>query len=229
MNRVKLYAFASLSACTLMACTDPNKKVSGSMHFILGGTSGAVVPGAELAQGAAAGQAAPLTAGTEYIVSPRKAKITFMSIQFRTTTGDGSSPSTFADCTVTYDRSLSSGSTLLDCPFTAPVGEVTQMQLVYSTTVQLLVSDATIGIYSDPTVASKYSTTAPAGGAAFVPMTITIGGEGVTTRGLPVIFATPVTIEEGTTPTLYVTVDMIHTVQMKVNADGTTLTAPGTN
>jgi hypothetical protein len=28
---------------------------------------------------------------------------------------------------------------------------------------------------------------------------------------------------------LYVTVDMIHTVQMKVNTDGTTLTAPGTN
>ena len=170
-----------------------------------------------------------LVPNDEYIVSPRKAKITFTSVQFTTATGDGSGQSTLSDCTVTYDRSQSSGSTILDCPFTAPVGDITSMQLYYSTTVQLLVSDATIGIYSDPAIATGYSTAAPVGGAAFVPMTITIGGAGVTTRGLPIFFGTPVTVVAGDTPVLYVTVDMIHTVQMKVNAGGTTLTAPGTN
>jgi hypothetical protein len=227
MKTLRLVAALTLPACLLSSCSEPHAKVAGSMRFILGGTSGSAAPGAIRAGTNRA--VAALLPGTEYIVSPRKAKITFTSVNFTTVTGDGSGASTLADCTVTYDRSLASGSTILDCPFTAPVGDITSMQLFYSTTVQLLVSDATVGIYSDPTKSTGYSTTAPSGGAAFVPLTITIGGAGSTTRGLPVFFATPVTIAEGTTPVLYVTVDMIHTVQMMVNADGTTLTAPGTN
>jgi hypothetical protein len=228
MRSTRFFAAAALTACALSACTEPKKSVPGSMRFVLGGTSGAVVPSAGLSRQAALRSLAPLIAGDEYIVSPRKAKITFTSVVFVSADGLDLGSSTFADCTVTYDRSLASSSTLLDCPFTAPIGDVGQVRLYYDKTVQLLVSDATVGIYSDPASATGYSTTAPVGGAAFVPLTITIG-DANPSRATPIIFTSPITIDSTTAPTLYVTVDMIHTVQMKVNTGGTTLTAPGTN
>jgi hypothetical protein len=101
------------------------------------------------------------------------------------------------------------------------------MAVYFDKTIQLLVSDATNGIYSDASVATKFTTTAPAGGATFVPFTITIGDNN-TSRATPIIFASPLSVEEGSTPTLYVTTDMIHNVALRVDAGGTTLTAnPG--
>src|SRR5207237_8900562 len=128
--------------------------------FVLGGTSGA----AANLQGASV-QSASLVAGTDYITSPRKAKITFTSVLFRDAAGETLGSSTFTDCSVTYDRSLQSGATLLDCPFTLPVGDISQIALYFDKTIQLLESDATNGIYSDASVASKFSASAPAGGA----------------------------------------------------------------
>jgi hypothetical protein len=169
---------------------------------------------------------ASLTAGTEYIVSPRRAKITFTSVTFRSGT-ETLGTSEFSNCTVTYDRALPSGSMLLDCAFTIPVGEITEMALYFDKRLQLVVSDATAGIYSDAASATGYTTTAPAGGANFVTYTINIG-DNSTSRATPIIFASPLLIEEGTTPTLYATMDMIQSFQLAVNADGTTLTAhPG--
>lgn len=218
---------ATLLACVLAGCTEPHIKVTGSMRFMLGGTSGTIVPAAGLEQQSAARASAALIAGDEYIVSPRKAKVTFTSVVFEGPSGEPLGTSTFSDCTVTYDRSLQSGATLLDCPFTVDTGRVAQMRLYFDNTVQLLVSDATIGIYSDPASATKYSTTAPAGGADFVPLTITIGSG--PSRATPIFFTSPIPIVEGSTPQLYVTVDMIHTVKVSVNAGGTTLTAGGGN
>lgn len=208
---------------TLAGCKagEPRARVSGKMRFVLGGTSGVATALRESAR-----PTAPLVAGDEYIVSPRKAKITFTSVVFRGAT-ETLGTSEFTGCTVIYDRSLNAGATLLDCPFTAPVGELTQIALYFNKEMELLVSDATVGIYSDAATATRYSTTAPSGGATFVPFTVTIG-DASPSRATPIIFAAPVTIAEGTTPTLYVTTDMIHTVQLKVNAGGTTLTAnPG--
>ena len=225
MNTARILAALVLPTYLLAGCTEPKAKVSGTMKFRLGGTSGTVVPVAEYGPHAgAATQAAPLTAGEEYIVSPRKAKVTFTSVVFQNARGEDLGPSSFTDCTVTYDRSLVSGSELLSCPFTVPVGEVAQMMLYFNKTLEMLVSDATIGIYSDPLSATKFSTTAPVGGAAFVPFTITIG-DASTSRATPIIFTAPIAVVEGSTPSLYVTVDMIHTVQLKVNTGGTTLTA----
>lgn len=213
-------------------CSDPQPKVQGSMKFVLGGTSGssaAILGDAEAAdtRAALASSTAALTAGVEYIVSPRKAKVTFASVTFVDASGSTLGDSEFTDCTVTYDRALSSASVLLDCPFTVPVGEIAEMRLYYNTSLELIVSDATIGIYSNPAASTKFSTTAPAGGAAYVPYTVTIGPG--PTRATTVTFVTPVAVEEGSTPTLYATMDMIHTIQLRVNQDGTTLTPNPTN
>lgn len=223
--------FPALMLFTLAAigCTEPkgSARVAGSMKFILGGTSGTPVPAPPNGEAAAPRASFALTAGTEYIVSPRKAKLTFTSVAFKDATGATLAESDLTNCAVTYDRSLTSGSTLLDCPFSAPVGDIAQMTLSFNKTIEILISDATIGIYSDPQTPSLYSTTAPSGGAGFVPFTINIGSG--PTRGATIIFAAPVTIAEGTTPSLYVTVDMIHTFQMTVNSGGTTLTGNAGN
>src|SRR5205085_605470 len=122
-NKARIVALA-LSACLIASCSEPKARVTGSMRFILGGTSGSVVPGPAMRSAGSGPALAALVPNDEYIVSPRKAKITFTSVQFTTATGDGSGASTLGDCTVTYGRSLSSGSTILDCPFAAPVGEI---------------------------------------------------------------------------------------------------------
>ncbi len=197
--------------------------VAGSMHFVLGGT--APIPSSVARR---TGPSA-LTPGDEYVVSPRKAKITFASVAFRKADGnklgDGDLPLT--NCVVTYDRTMPSGSTLLDCPIMMPVGEVYSLDLSFNKAMEILISDGIAGIYSDPTVASHYSTTAPAGGATFVPYTVMIG-DSSPTRATPIIFASPVTIAADSTPMLSVTTDMIQTFQIAVDPSGTTLTAhPG--
>lgn len=210
----------SVALCAAMAigCTEPHKTVAGSMKFVQGATNPALT-GPAIGGGANTA----IVANEDYIVSPRRAKITFTSVNFYDATDESLGETQLTNCEVTYDRTVSSGSTLLDCPFTVPVGEVVKMQLSYDKTLELLVSDATIGIYSNPAVTSGFSTTPPAGGAAFVPYTITIGTG--TTRGMTVIFSSPLTVAEGDSPSLYVTLDMIHTIQLKVNGDGTTLTS----
>jgi len=210
---------ALVAACALAGCTEPHPKVGGTMRFVLGGTSGSTAP----TLAGASVQTSHLVAGHEYLVSPRQARITFTSVVFSNASTQLNETSTFEDCTVTYDRSRPSGSTLLECPFTIPVGEISQMALYFDKTLEILVSDATFGIYSDAAIPSKFSATPPAGGATFVPFTITIGDG--TSRATTIIFPAPLTIAEGTTPTLYVTTDMIHTVQLIVNAGGATLTA----
>jgi hypothetical protein len=171
---------------------------------------------------------APLVAGDGYIVSPRKAKITFTSVVFRDSSGATLGTSDFTSCSVTYDRSLTSGSTLLDCPFTVPVGNIYQIAVYFDKTLQLLVSDATNSIYSNPQSASGFSTVAPTGGAAYVPFKITIG-DNSPTRATPIVFSSPVSVTAGSSPTLYITTDMIQTLQLAVNTGGTTLTADGLN
>ena len=162
-----------LSAITMISCTEPAQRVPGTMRFVLGGTSGAAASIAQSATGQASRQSASLVAGAAYIVSPKRARITFTSVIFRDATGDPLGNSEFTDCTVMYDRTLVSGSTLLDCDFTAPAGDIHQMAVYFDKNIEVLVSDATVGIYSDASVASKFSTVAPAGGAT---LTARLGG-----------------------------------------------------
>ncbi len=234
MKRATDLVVLLLPVLMMGGCSEPEPRVRGSMKFVLGGTSGVAAallgtPSATSLSSRSAGSAQPasLVAGDEYIVSPRKAKLTFASVAFLDGAGVSLGNSDFSACVVTYDRALTSGSVLLDCPFTVPVGDIAEMRLNYNTTLDIIVSDATLGIYSNPATSTGFSTTPPAGGAAYVPYTVTIGTG--TTRGLPIIFAEPITVQEGSTPTLYATLDMIHTVQLAVSSDGTTLTPNATN
>lgn len=192
------------------------------MTFVQGGTSGA-------SSLTSVTGPASLVGGEEYLVSPNKAKIAFTSIVFRGPPGPEGSPtlltSELTNCNVTYDRSLPSASTLLDCPLTMPVGvEVHELAVYFDKNLELLINDTTAGIYSDPAIPSKYSATPPAGGAAFVAYTITIGDG--TSRATPIRFVPPITLGEDAS--IFVTTDMVQTFQLMVDPGGTTLTAhPG--
>lgn len=220
----------SQDSTTAPAGNGAAKTVAGTMSFVLGGTSGASssnVAGLERQAGGSA-QSASLLAGDQYIVSPRAAKITYTSVVFKGADGSTLGTSALSNCTVTYDRSLVSGSGLLDCAFSAPIGDIYQIAVSFNKTLQLLVSDSKFGIYSDPLSATGYSTSAPASGASYVPFTTTIGDTS-SSRATPILFASPVTIVAGSTPKLYITTDMIQTFQLVVNAGGATLTAGGGN
>ncbi|MDB4908212.1 MAG: hypothetical protein JWO05_2996 [Gemmatimonadetes bacterium] len=213
-------ALAVLAACgsasTDSTTTRPKvTSVTGTMSFVLAGS----------ATGAAA-QVVPratqsLAANDEYIVSPSKAKITFTSVDFRGKSGETLASSAFSGCAVTYDRALSTGATLLDCPFTVPVGDIYQVAVYFDKAMQLLVSDPVAGIYTSPGSATGFVTSAPAGGANYVPYTVLIGTG--TSRATPIVFTAPITVTETSSPKLYITTDMLHTVQLKVDAGGTTL------
>jgi hypothetical protein len=230
-----LLVSAAAAACaghsdSTTGTTAPAATVAGTMSFVLGGTSAFSASSfLGLEQAARPGTpSASLVAGDQYIVSPRKAKITFTSVIFRAQDGSTLGTSNFTSCVVTYDRSLVSGSTLLNCSFAVPIGNIYQVAVYYDKTLQLLVSDAKFGIYSDPSSTTGYSTVAPAGGAAFVPFTIVIG-DNSTSRATPILFAAPISVAAGSAPTLYVTTDMVQTFQLSVDAGGTTLTAGGGN
>lgn len=188
------------------------------MSFVLGGA----VPATPAALRQPGTAPAALTEGTEYLVSPRRARITFTSVEFRAPIGQIIGTSPFTACTVTYDGALASASTLLNCPFEVPVGDIQRVDVTYDRTLQLLVSDPQVGIYSDPSSATGYTTSAPAGGAGFVPLQLA-GADANGRVHAQITFPSAITIAAGSTPTLYITTDMIQTLQIRVNPGGTTL------
>jgi hypothetical protein len=201
--------------------------VAGNLRFVQGGTSAGASP-----RLATEGSSSVLP-GAEYIVSPRKARIKFTSVVFRDEMGKpleassqaGENGLPFTDCTVTYDRSMPSGSTLLDCAIDMPIGDVHQIAVYFDKSLEVLVSDPVAGIYSDPSAPTLFTTSAPAGGADFVPYTINIGNG--TTRATPIVFTTPISITAEAPPRLFITTDMVQTFQMLVDGGGTITAHPG--
>lgn len=196
-----------------------------------GGDGGSTVAGkARFVQGGSAVTRAPLiirsghrlTPGDQYIISPNKAKITFKSVVFKGASGSTLATSTLTDCVVTYDRTKSSGTSLLDCPFDVPTGEIGQMSVAFSTTLQLYVDDTTTGIYSSAAATGGFSTTRPSPEPDFVDFLVTAGASS-NERSTSVIFSSPITVAEGSLPEIYITTDMVHTTQIEVTGTGTTL------
>jgi hypothetical protein len=166
-----------------------------------------------------------LTPGDQYLVSPNQAKITFVSIEFDDTSGSTISSSDLTGCVVTYDRGLSSGSSLLDCPFTVPVGQIGQIVVRYSNNVQILVNDTTTGIYSHSGSTTGFNTTAAS--PDFVNIRVNAGAD-PDVRISPIIFPTPITVAAGSTPQIFITTDMIHGTELEVASNGTDLAPAGT-
>jgi hypothetical protein len=99
-----------------------------------------------------------------------------------------------------------------------------EVDIGISNVFQVLINDATHGIFTDPGSPTGLSTTAPAGGAAFVNLTIPTStntdGNGLMT--MQTGFDAPIVVDSASPPTITLVVDMIHTVLMNVNGSALT-------
>jgi hypothetical protein len=144
---------------------------------------------------------------TPWFFSPNKGQVTFLSLSFTTSSGSQTN-SSFSNCTVTYDRTLSSGAALLDCPISVPAGTYTQVSLCFAANEQILISDPTVPLYTDPNAPTLLSSSPPSGGAGYV--TYTTGNGTNPCFGVPL--PTPFTVSSATPPTISIITDMTHTV-----------------
>ncbi len=149
---------------------------------------------------------AGLSSGNWY-VSPDKIKIKLTRINFAGATQQDSTDADLVDCVVTYDRAAATLAPLLDCPFSIGPGTYTSMNLFVDPTSEVLISDATNGLYTDPSAPTKLSSTAPADGAAFVPVTATLG------TAFQQFFSTPLVVTDQPV-SLSVVIDAVQTVQL---------------
>src|SRR5262245_50105296 len=149
---------------------------------------------------------AGLSSGNWY-VSPDKIKVKLTRINFAGATQQDSTGADLVDCVVTYDRAAATLAPLLDCPFSIAPGTYTSMNLFVDPTAEVLISDATNGLYTDPSVPTKLSSTAPAGGASFVSVTATLG------TAFQQFFSTPLVVTDQPV-SLSVVIDAVQTVQL---------------
>jgi hypothetical protein len=212
------------AAVAIVTCSDstaPN--VAGTAHILRGASTGAGprAPGlnALATKGRAALAATP--SGGHWYLTPDQGKVTIVSLSFIDTTG---SPhvATMTSCEATYTRTGTSLSPLLDCPFTLDAGTYSEVDVGISNTFQVLINDPAHGIFTDAASSTGLTSTAPAGGANFAPLTIPVSGDAngiFTTQSL---FTTPLVVDSASPPAVNLIVDMIHTVLM--NVSGSTLT-----
>lgn len=233
MTKLLVASFSFLGVVAFSGCgsnaSTSGAAVNGRVSFVQGGSAVAALSATMLrgSSPARSFELSPkrLTSGDDYFISPNQAKITFTSIIFRDASGGTLGTSSLSGCVVTYDRSQASGTSLLDCPVAIPVGEIAQISVAFSKTIQILINDTTTGIYTNSAAGTGYQTEAPGGGPDFVDFHVTAGAD-PNERSTPVIFAQPITITADSSPQLYITTDMIHGMTLKVDAGGTTLSVP---
>ncbi len=215
---------------SLAACSGGGSaKVTGRVHFIHG--AGTAAPGAALS--AVLPRSAALATGGRWDLSPDQAKVIVSAITLLSADGTHDQRAVLTDCAPTYSRSQVSGVELLNCAFELPAGTYQGVALELQPTAQVLFNDSVNGFYSDPSAAGMISTTAPAGGAAFVNYTPSTGSalnNGVFTLSGRFIesfvlgSASGGTLPDGgpvlATADVYVTTDLVHTMFGFVNGSG---------
>src|ERR1043165_2604988 len=103
----------------------------------------------------------PAVTDGNWVVSPDKVKATLVSISY-TEAPSGGGPGDNAmltSCQFEYTRSANANASLLDCPFDIAPGTYKGFGISISTTYELLIDDATNGLYTDPASATLLATT----------------------------------------------------------------------
>jgi len=148
--------------------------------------------------------------------------------------GGGGVPQGFGDmvgCNPVVDASDATLSEVLTCDVLIPVGSYAGFGFQFSTTFDLLVNDATNGIFTDSAAAGGLSSVAPGGGAETVSYTIPGFGD-PPALGLQQFFGEPwVVSSEGTAANLTLTVisDTVHTVYSNFSGGAGTIDDTGSN
>jgi hypothetical protein len=110
------------------------------------------------------GLVAPAPADGIWQISPTKITAPITELHFQEQSGNDVLVD-LTDCSVTFDLTKPALAESLECPFEVPAGTYTHLGIAFGANYDLTIDDATNGFFTDPSAASKISTTAPAGGA----------------------------------------------------------------
>jgi hypothetical protein len=235
-----LLAMACLAGCHDNGNGNPDLSASGDLGAGGGGGSGGgmVMGHARILHGPSTVMHArqrggppgptPRIADGHWALSPDQARVTVDSLTFQGATAGDVQAVMLTNCKPTYVRDQPSLSTVLDCPFMIPAGTYVGMGVAVAATFDVLVDDATAGLYTDPAAATKLSTTAPAGGAPFVSITVATGSGTNGELSQQTFFSHPVTLtptgsvggDDGGAEvgvTVDVAVDLTHTIFANVS------------
>lgn len=217
MKYQALVATVLLAAACGGDSTSPS--IAGTAHLVHGPQIAAGISASVHRANSGPSLAATPSSGHWYI-SPDQGKITIVALTFRDSAG-GAANATMASCTASYSRSSAALSSLLDCPFTVASGKYVEVDIGISNAFQVLINDATHGIYTDPGSSTGLSTAPPAGGAAFVTLTIPNSGGTANVMTMQSAFDAPIVVDSAAPPSITLIVDMVHTVL--VNVSGSSL------
>ncbi len=151
-----------------------------------------------------------------YSFSPDTAVVTFTSLQM-TDLGGTSSIVSLDNCKMTYERAKESGAALLDCPFSLKTGTYSRVKLFINKTTQILISDNSFGLFTDPTSSTLMSLTLPGAGASYVPYVVPSDSD---EKGKEISLVTPWEVTDGTNVPLYLVTDMNRTVYGLADSGG---------
>ena len=156
---------------------------------------------------------APASDG-KWVVTPDQVKVTFTAITFDGPSGGETV--TVGNCEVTFNFATASLSQALTCSIEVPAGTHDKIGYIAEETTQVLIDDATNGIYTDPNSATLLSTTVPAGGAQFVPLTNPLADPDGTFGG-SFFLANSVEFSEGDNININIIGDLTHALFVEVN------------
>ena len=156
---------------------------------------------------------APASDG-KWVVTPNQVKVTFTAITFDGPSGGETV--TVGNCEVIFNFATASLSQALTCSIEVSAGTHDKIGFIAEETTQVLIDDATNGIYTDPNSATLLSTTVPAGGAQFVPLTNSLADPDGTFGG-SFFLANSVEFSEGDNININIIGDLTHALFVEVN------------
>ena len=211
-------------AALSLACNDASGPSVVVTAHVLNGATPATLLSVGMAQPAAGNTAAAaaVPANGYWLLSPDNVSMRIVRVQL--TGGPGGNGAT-VDCTATYSRFNIGLSPLVDCPFPAPAGTYNGVNVVFSSTYSVQISDAANGFYTSP---FGVVTTEPAGGAKG--LIVTVGGSSANADEISVAipFAAPLVVSPDTPPSLSVVINGIQFFHVSVTGGVVALGWPGT-
>ena len=217
--------FAILALGTAAACSDTSAPSIPVIARILNGPSAATSlagiqsPSTDIASAGSDVAAAPAPATGYWLLSPDQASLKIVRIALE---GGSMGRGITVDCAVTYDRFKVGLASIGDCAFPAPAGSYTGVNLTFSSTYSVLISDAVNGFYSN---SSGIVTSAPTGGAQGLVVTLP-SSDGEFSMSIP--FMTPLVVSATAPPELSVVINGIQFFHVNVSFGLVSLGWPGT-
>ena len=191
--------------------TGTPQPITANLVAFNGATSAVTASPVIFPAAAPAPASAPASDG-KWVVTPNQVKVTFTAITFDGPSGGETV--TVGNCEVTFNFATASLSQALTCSIEVPAGTHDKIGFIAEETTQVLIDDATNGIYTDPNSATLLSTTVPAGGAQFVPLTNSLADPDGTFGG-SFFLANSVEFSEG--DNINIIGDLTHALFVEVN------------